>query len=329
MARSAAVYFSKGIAPKIERRYEGVWRRYEDLCRRMGEDPLPVTENKAIAHIMTVADEGVQASTVNHHLAGLRQGQIGAGLLAPSWAAMARLGQVRRGIARRTAEKGQVGLVRDPVTPVHMEALWKTWGRQGNIGVVLWAAACTYYFECLKAGEALAPDDRNFDKAAHLTFKDVTVDVLEKPQIVTLYIKESKTDMLRKGAKVTLGRTGHDICPVKAVLRYMVQRKDGEGAFFRLEEGKPLTRRAFVGEVKIALETAGMANEVISGHSFHIGAATAAAKEEPPSPRSRKWGGGRAGNIEATCYWGAAGKPTWPLRWRRTKAPASAGTKKN
>ena len=79
VARSAAVYFRKGIAPKTERRYEGVWRRYEDLCRRMGEDPLPVTENKAIAHVVTVADEGVQASTVNHHLAGLRQGQIRGG----------------------------------------------------------------------------------------------------------------------------------------------------------------------------------------------------------------------------------------------------------
>ena len=278
MARSAAVYFRKGIAPKTERQYEGVWRRYEDLCRRMGEDPLPVTENKAIAHVVTVADEGVQASTVNHHLAGLRQGQIRAGLPAPSWAAMARLGQVRRGVARRAAEKGQAGLVRDPVTPAHMEVLRKTWGRQGDRGVVLWAAACACYFGCLRAGEALAPDDGKFDEAAHLTFKDVTVDVLEKPQIVTLRIKESKTDRLRKGAKVTLGRTGQEICPVKALLRYLVQRKGGVGPFFRLGEGKPLTRRAFVREVKIALETAGMPSGAISGHSFRIGAATAAAK---------------------------------------------------
>ncbi len=187
----------------------------------MGEYPPPVTENKAIAHVVTVADEGVQASTVNHHLAGLRQGQIRAGLPAPSWAAMARLGQVRRGVARRAAEKGQAGLVRDPVTPAHMEALRKTWGRQGDRGVVLWAAVCACYFGCLRAGEALAPDDGKFDKAAHLTFKDVTVDVLENPQMVTLHIKESKTDRLRKGAKVTLGRTGQELCPVKALLRYL------------------------------------------------------------------------------------------------------------
>ncbi len=266
MARSAAVYLRKGIAPKTERRYEGVWRRYEDLCRRMGEDPLPVTENKAIAHVVTVADEGVQASTVNHHLAGLRQGQIRAGLPAPSWAAMARLGQVRRGIARRAVEKGQVGLVRDPVTPAHMEALRKTWGRQGNRGVVLWAAACTCYFRCLRAGEALAPDYGNFDEAAHLTFKDVTVDVLEKPQIVTLHIKESKTDRLRKGAKVTLGA------------RYM--SCEGGTEIHGAEEGRrgrllQVGRRQATDQESLHQgsedRTGGMASGVISGHPHRGG----------------------------------------------------------
>ena len=61
VARSTAVYFRKGIAPKTKWQYKGVWRRYEDLCHRMGEDPLPVMENKAIAYVVTVADEGVQA----------------------------------------------------------------------------------------------------------------------------------------------------------------------------------------------------------------------------------------------------------------------------
>ena len=102
--------------------------------------------------------------------------------------------------------------------------------------------------------------------------------------MVTLCIKESKTNRLRKGVKVMLGRTGQEICPVKALLRYLVQRKGSKGPFFRLGERKPLTRRAFVREVKIALETAGMPSGAISGHSFNIGAATAAAKGGATDP---------------------------------------------
>ncbi len=68
------------------------------------------------------------------------------------------------------------------------------------------------------------------------------------------------------------------ICPVEAVLCFMVQRKAGPGLFFRDETDKALTRQEFVAEVKKALSAAGMASHDISGHSFRIGAATAAAQ---------------------------------------------------
>ncbi len=67
------------------------------------------------------------------------------------------------------------------------------------------------------------------------------------------------------------------MCPPLGCSLESVLRKDGEGPFFRLG-GKPLSRRDFVREVKIALESAGMPSGAISGHSFCIGAATAAAK---------------------------------------------------
>ncbi len=104
------------------------------------------------------------------------------------------------------------------------------------------------------------------------------VDDLEKPRVVLVRIKESKTDRLRRGATVSLGWTGESICPVKAVLHFIVQRKSDPGPFFRDEAGKALTRREFVSEVKKALSSAGMTSHDISGHSFRIGAATAAAQ---------------------------------------------------
>ncbi len=139
-------------------------------------------------------------------------------------------------------------------------------------------AACMCFFGCLRAGEALAPDGGEFDPKAHLSFEDVTVDSLKQPEVVWVHIKESKTDRLRKGATVSLGRSRTPMCPVKAILEYMVQRKKGPGPFFRESSGRGLTRKRFVEEVKAALEEAGEDSHSISGHSFRIGAATAAAK---------------------------------------------------
>ena len=69
------------------------------------------------------------------------------------------------------------------------------------------------------------------------------------------------------------------LCPVKAIMEYMVVRKAGPGPFFMTKEKVGLTRDVFVKEVKSALEKAGLSSDGISGHSFRIGAATAAAEE--------------------------------------------------
>ena len=97
------------------------------------------------------------------------------------------------------------------------------------------------------------------------------------PRWIRLRIKKSKTDRLREGAFVTLPRTDLEICPVRAVLEFMVVRKAGPGPFFRDREKGGLTRRDFVSEVRKALAERGMPDAGISGHSFRIGAATAAA----------------------------------------------------
>ncbi len=277
MEQVAGFLFSQGIAKATARRYEAVWKKYVGLCTSVNEPPLPVTEDKAIAYVATLACEGMQAATVKYHLAGLRQAQIKAGLLAPDWGAMARLSQIRTGLARHRAVHGSAQLQRDPVTLRHMCALQAVWSGAGSKGVMLWAAACLCFFGCLRAGEALAPDSGEFDPKAHLTFDDIAIDSFEEPKLIRVRIKEYKTDRLRRGADMTVGRTRERVCPVKALLAFIVQRKAGPGPFFVDESGVALTRRSFVSEVKKALVAAGLPEQTISGHSFRIGAATAAA----------------------------------------------------
>lgn len=56
------------------------------------------------------------------------------------------------------------------------------------------------------------------------------------------------------------------------------EEEEGPGPLFRFEDGCPLTRPAFVKQVKAALEVVGASSVGVSGHSFCIGAATTAAE---------------------------------------------------
>ncbi len=251
-----------------------MWRRYTAWCDSLQEVPLLVTEEKAIGYVVTLLCDGAQQGTIKQHLAGLRQAQIREGWPVPAWKDMARLAQIKQGAARVEAVEGRQALQRHPVKWAHMRALKVSWSLDGDKGAMLWAAACTCFFGCLRAGEALAPDDGKFDEKAHLGWEDVELENARAPGWIRVRIKESKTDRLRKGATVTLRGTDQE----KTVLKHMAIRKAGKGPFFRMEGTTGLTRKVFVKEVKDALERQGMSGEGISGHSFRIGAATAAAQ---------------------------------------------------
>ncbi len=277
MDETARFLFDQGLAETTRKRYDAVWKRYSEWCTGLMEAPLPVTEAKATGYVVTLTCEGLQAGSIKHHLAGLRQGQVKAGLPAPMWKDMAKLEQIRKGIARNSAINGKEALQRDPVKWHHMQAMQVAWEKAGDKGVMLWAAACLCFFGCLRAGEALAPEKGEFDPKAHLGWDNVELEDIKSPSKIRVRIKESKTDRLRKGAFVTLGRGEGRICPVKALLNFMVIRKAGPGPFFVDARNRGLTRKVFVEEVKKALVSEGMSDKGISGHSFRIGAAMTAA----------------------------------------------------
>ena len=98
------------------------------------------------------------------------------------------------------------------------------------------------------------------------------------PSKVRVFLKRSKTDQFGRGVAVWIGATGDELCPVRAMLDYVACRGTGPGVFFRFEGGSPLTKNRFVERVRGALVRAGIETTGYSGHSFRIGAATAAAE---------------------------------------------------
>ena len=70
---------------------------------------------------------------------------------------------------------------------------------------------------------------------ATLTSADLITSVLR----VTL--KQSKTDPFRKGICLFLGKTATNLCPVAAMLNYLVVRGSQDGPLFIFKDGSFLT----------------------------------------------------------------------------------------
>ena len=99
----------------------------------------------------------------------------------------------------------------------------------------------------------------------------------QSPSVVQIFIRRAKTDPFGKGINIILGKTGRALCPVVAILNYLRSRPPGDGPLLVLQDGRLLTKSMFVGRVRKALTLAGVDQGNYAGHSFRIGAATAAA----------------------------------------------------
>ena len=220
---------------------------------------------------------GLSAGTVKSYLAAVRHEQISLGLGDPHRGAMPMLEYVVKGLKKRTA--GRTSRPRQPITPQILRMLKMVWQSSASKddAVMLWAAVCMCFFGFLRSGEVVAPAEADYDPAVHLSYGDVRVDDVGTPHYLEVRIKASKTDPFRKGISVYLGRTDTDLCPVAAILGYMVHRGFRQGPFFMFQDGRFLTRDRFVAQVRRALQAAGVDSSQYAGHSFRIGAATTAA----------------------------------------------------
>ena len=102
------------------------------------------------------------------------------------------------------------------------------------------------------------------------------MDDFENPRSVAVQTKQSKTDQFRQGVSIVLSRTKLLLCPVAALLTYLVVRGNSEGPLFLLR-GQPLTCPKLVLELRKAVALTGLQPEKYAGHSFWIGVVTTAA----------------------------------------------------
>ena len=269
--------FTAGLAESTQRAYRSGSNRYQRLCQEANLTPYPASEPVVLLFIAHLHKARLAHGTVKSYLAAIHYEQIRRGLGNPSIHDMPQVEYVLKGVKKATPACTRTRL---PITPDILRALKRVWHQEANQrnAKMLWAAACLCFAGFLRSGEATCPSEQSFDPATHLCFTDVAVNSRAAPTALRVTIKASKTDPFRQGVTLHIGVAGGALCPVAAILRYMVARGNEEGPLFCWEDGRYLTRDRFVKSVRAALTRAGYKAENYSRHSFRIGAATTAAQ---------------------------------------------------
>ena len=274
-------YCDRGVAESTRRTYKSGLHRFLSFCNVFGVvSPFPVTESLLCYFVVYLAGQGISPATIKTYLAAIRNAQIRGGYPEPrQGSTLPHLQLVQSGVRREAARRGPMSTPRLPITPSILRQLRRfciTSPPQYD-PTLLWAAMSVCFFGFFRAGELTVPSAGAFDSAVHLSWGDVAIST-ECPKVLKVFLKRSKTDQFGQGVAVFLGATGEDLCPVNAVMSYVALRGDVAGAFFCLRDGTPLSKAQFVERVQRLLARAGIDVSGYSGHSFRIGAATAAAR---------------------------------------------------
>ena len=239
---------------------------------------MPTSELTLLLFVAHLAQNHLSYSTIRVYLSAIRHLHLTAGLLNTfSAQSTPCLTLVLQGIKRYQACTTSPTICL-PITIQIMHNIKATLVQSPMEyqNIMMWAACCVAFFGCLRCGEFTVPSQSNYDPTIHLSYHDVLVDSKASPSMVIIHIKQSKTDTTRKGTHIVLGLTGKEVCPVKAILPYLVCRGSKPGPLFVTADNHYLTQPLFRSKLHSLLAQIGLSADQFNTHSFQIGAATTA-----------------------------------------------------
>ena len=89
---------------------------------------------------------------------------------------------------------------------------------------MIWAACCMTFFGFMRVGEFTIPAKDSHNKASHLSLSDISVDERDNPCLLRVTIKQSKTDLFRRGVNIYLVDTDGPTYPVVGIIPYLAAR---------------------------------------------------------------------------------------------------------
>ena len=98
--------------------------------------------------------------------------------------------------------------------------------------LMIWAACSTAYFGLLRVSKSTTSSPKHSTSFTNLFLSDITIDSHVAPQVANQnHFETSKTDQYRQGTHIYFDRTDHQVCPVKALIRYLDRRGSRPGPF--------------------------------------------------------------------------------------------------
>ena len=134
--------------------------------------------------------------------------------------------------------------------------------------------------------------DSHFNSERHLTFSDLVFMAKSSSKYMLVRLKVSKTDPLKKGQTIVIGRANSNLCPISAMVAYLESRSPLPNSWplFTFRSGSFLTRGRFTSETRLLLSKGGLDSSEFARHSFRIGTATTAASANLPPWRIKVLG---------------------------------------
>ena len=239
---------------------------------------MPTTEATLLLFVSYLASLNLSHSTIKVYLSGIRSLHVSQGHHTSfSLQLTPRLQQVLKGIRKHQAS-GTSPRIRRPITIQIMAGIKSVLQKNPHLyhNIMMWAACCLAFFGFLRSSEFTVPSQAAFDMDTHLLPTDLAIDNKTNPQLLTVKIKQSKTDPFRQGVTLFLGRTESPICPITAILPFLAVRGNQPGPLFILKDGRMLTRQLFSKFLDNILDKLHLKCDQYNTHSFRIGAATSA-----------------------------------------------------
>ncbi|KNZ77240.1 Integrase/recombinase xerD like protein [Termitomyces sp. J132] len=240
---------------------------------------LPATDRAIVEWVCSLGDRALQPKTIKGYLAAVRSLHVDEGL-SFSACESETVQRVIRGIKRYHGERE-----RNPKQPITLEILQRLASVAGDTSnsfeASFDAAFKMAWAGFLRCGEFTLNRGEKFSPISHLTRGCITfLPSFESPSHVRIDLPASKTDPFRKGVSILLARAppNSPTCPVSALHNlFLVDQKPHNAPLFTNPDGSPLSRDVFISKLKQRLLDCNVDPSRFSGHSFHRGAATAAA----------------------------------------------------
>ena len=266
----------RALAPNTLNTYQVGIRQYVAFCRSFEVSPLPLRE-PVLENFCVSLSSRISHKSIKVYLCGVQfWSKINGGSVLIE--NMLRLDYVITAIRRAQG----TSFDRPARPPVTLQMLQEICAFISNTESpfdrdMLTAAVLLAFFGLLRVSEYTCPSSSTFDASSNLLVSDVTIDW--KKKVARIFIKKSKTDPFRKGVTIRVGVLPHYLCPVHALIRYLMRRGTSSGPLFLFQNGAYLTRVRVLDILTRSLPNVPFVNT----HSFRRGGASALAAANTPA----------------------------------------------